>query len=132
MTLIDKNILIVDDETDICSLITMVLNLEGCRTYSSNNLAEARKELELRAFDAILTDIRLPDGDGVEFVRQIKQRLGDSTPALIVTTGFSHFTQEEILASGADEFVEKPFDVDSLIRSIKSAMNTAMSRRLAG
>jgi DNA-binding response OmpR family regulator len=131
MILKGKHILIVDDEVDICSLISMMLKLEGCQSTSVYNLADARKMAGTHVYDAILTDIRLPDGNGVEWMREVKNQLGIAAPALIVTTGFSHFSPEEIFENGADEFIEKPFDAGDLMAALKRAVEKSIQRKSA-
>src|SRR3954471_10111875 len=68
-----RTILIIDDEEQLRKLMTRIISLEGYEVTSAKNLREARGILSTRDPDLVLSDVRLPDGDGVDFVREIKK-----------------------------------------------------------
>ena len=116
--------LIVDDEPDIRSLLTMTLEHMDIDCASAANLAEARAKLERQRFDLCLTDLRLPDGQGLELVSDIQRRYAE-TPVAVIT---AHGTMEsaiQALKSGAFDFVSKPLDINMLRTLVKSALRVS-------
>lgn len=69
-----KHVLIIDDEPDICELIEITLTRMGLKTRSAQNLTDARAILDNERFDLCLTDMRLPDGDGIDLVAHVQEK----------------------------------------------------------
>lgn len=113
--------LVVDDEPDICELLTLTLERMDIRTRSCGDLAAARAELSEQAFDLCLTDMRLPDGSGLELVEWIQQH----TPGLPVAVITAHGSVEaavRALKLGAFDFVSKPVDLNDLRKLVAAAL----------
>ena len=113
--------LIIDDEPDIRELIAMTLTRMGLDHHAACNLEEARYLLNHYAFDVCLTDMRLPDGNGVEFVRYI-QSLHPSLPVAVITAHGNMQAAIDAMKNGAYDFVSKPVDINQLRRLVVQAI----------
>jgi two-component system response regulator PilR (NtrC family) len=113
--------LVVDDEPDIRTLLGITLGRMQVDAVACANLTEARLRLAERRFDVCLTDMRLPDGDGIDLVRHIVDRHPD-LPVAVITAHGSVDTAVEALKAGAFDFVSKPVDLGILRRLIDSAL----------
>lgn len=116
-----KQILIVDDEPDIRELLEITLARMGNVTYSAADLQQAYEVLKQRNFDLCLTDMRLPDGNGIELVKHINQHYPE-LPVAVITAHGSMETAIEALKAGAFDFVSKPVDLQILRSLINSAL----------
>lgn len=113
--------LIVDDEPDIRELLEITLGRMKIDTHTAANVTAAKKLLGERKFDLCLTDMRLPDGNGIELVRYIQQ----AQPALpvAVLTAFGNMdTAVTALKAGAFDFVSKPVDLERLRGIVDKAL----------
>jgi len=117
----NKLILIVDDEPDIRELLEITLTRMGNTTVSAANLAEAYSLLDKRKFDLCLTDMRLPDGSGIDLVKLINQQHPELPVAMITAHGNME-SAIEALKAGAFDFVSKPVDLQILRNLINSAL----------
>ncbi|ADE13782.1 sigma-54 factor interaction domain-containing protein [Nitrosococcus halophilus Nc 4] len=113
--------LIVDDEPDILELLELTLAPMGVACHKAVDLAEARQYLQQHSFDLCLTDMRLPDGDGIELVRLISQHFPE-TPVAVITAHGSVETAVEALKSGAFDFISKPVDLQALRNLTNAAL----------
>jgi two-component system response regulator PilR (NtrC family) len=113
--------LIVDDEPDICELLEITLLRMGIDAQSVYDLNSARDALETAAFDLCLTDMRLPDGNGIDLVHHISQHYPHLPVAMITAHGNM---ESAILAlkAGAFDFVSKPVDLDVLRKLVEKAV----------
>jgi len=114
-----KHVLIIDDEPDICELIEITLTRMGLKTQSAQNLTDARILLKSESFDLCLTDMRLPDGTGIELVEHVQKNYPD-LPIAVITAHGNMETAVKALKAGAFDFVSKPVDIQ-LLRSLVSA-----------
>ena len=105
--------LIVDDEPDIRELLELTLGRMDIDTRSAATLADARSLLEEDSFDICLTDMRLPDGVGIDLVRHIQQHFPD-LPVAVITAYGSMESAVEALKAGAFDFVSKPVNLNVL------------------
>ena len=80
-------VLIVDDEPDLVELVTLTLSRMQLDTRSAGDVAGAKKLLKSEAFDLCLTDMRLPDGDGLQVLRHIAENYGNTPVAVITAFG---------------------------------------------
>lgn len=116
-----QRVLIIDDEPDIRELLEITLGRMSLQTQSAGSLAEARTLLQGGAFDLCLTDMRLPDGDGLTLVGEI-QKCYPQTPVAVITAHGSTETAIVALKSGAFDFVSKPVDLTKLRNLVTSAL----------
>lgn len=116
-----KCVLVVDDEADIRELLDLTLARMGLRADCAGSLAEARRMLASQSYQLCLTDMRLPDGEGLELVRHIS----DSVPNLPVAVITAHGSAENAvsaLKAGAFDYIAKPVSLDQLRAMVKSAL----------
>ena len=118
--------LIVDDEADIRALLEITLSRMGLETYSAADLNQARQALKQHDFALCLTDMRLPDGLGLELVKEIQQHY-DGLPVAVITAHGNAEDAVESLKSGAFDFVTKPVEIETLRRLVESALKTSQS-----
>ena len=116
-----QKILIVDDEPDIRELLEITLGRMKLDTRSARNVKEAREWLAREPFDLCLTDMRLPDGTGLELVQHIQQRYAQLPVAMITAFG-SVDTAIAALKAGAFDFLSKPVDLTRLRELVGTAL----------
>lgn len=124
-----SHILVVDDEEEILRLIHFSLEKFGFRVSTAINIAGAHQQLEGGEFDAIITDVMMPDGDGITFLADVHQ----CRPAIpiIIMTGFAHFQMAvNAIKNGAFDFVSKPFDLLYLRNVVTKAVNYSKLLRM--
>jgi two-component system response regulator PilR (NtrC family) len=114
-------ILIVDDEPDIRELVEIALSRMGLSTDSAANLADARQRLDSGRFDLCITDMRLPDGNGIELVGYIQKHF-PQTPVAVITAHGNAEAAVESLKAGAFDFVSKPVDLAMLRKLVDTAL----------
>jgi two-component system response regulator PilR (NtrC family) len=113
--------LVVDDEPDICELLTMTLGRMNIKAESAVDLASARALLSKRDFDICLTDMRLPDGDGLELVEWIQSNAAHM-PVAVITAHGNVETAVHALKLGAFDFISKPLDLGHLRNIVENAL----------
>ncbi|AXK71057.1 DNA-binding response regulator [Lysobacter sp. TY2-98] len=113
-------VLVVDDDPAVAGLLTRYLGGRGMRVEVASSLAGLRRALATSAFDAMLLDLGLPDGDGLTALSEV--RAVWSGPVLILS-GRSETVEHVLgLESGADDFVDKPFDLRELLARLNAAL----------
>ncbi|HEX2859558.1 MAG TPA: response regulator transcription factor [Alphaproteobacteria bacterium] len=114
-------ILVVEDERALSGLIEQTLMREGFGVTLAGSLAEARDRLKQPAFEAIIMDRRLPDGDGLTLVEELRKQ-GNSLPILMLTA--LGLPQERVkgLDIGADDYLAKPFSLQELLARLRSLL----------
>ncbi len=120
--------LVVDDERDIRELLVLTLGRMGLRVSTAANLAEARELLASNPYDLCITDMRLPDGNGIELVSEINRDY-PRTPVAMITAFGSMDLAVEALKAGAFDFVSKPVDLNVLRGLVKHAIELNNSER---
>jgi len=113
--------LIIDDEPDIRELLEITLSRMGISTLSSGTVTEAKKLLKKRAFRLCLTDMRLPDGDGIELVKLINKDY-PQTPVAMITAHGNMQSAVDALKAGAFDFVSKPVNLKVLRNIVETAL----------
>ncbi|MCW8918515.1 MAG: sigma-54 dependent transcriptional regulator [Gammaproteobacteria bacterium] len=113
--------LIVDDEPDIRELLALTLSRMGLASSEAETLAEAHGLLQQRDFDLCLTDMRLPDGNGIELIRHLQQHRPELPVAMITAHGKMEIAIEALKA-GAFDFLNKPVELQALRELVNSAL----------
>ncbi|WP_282247400.1 sigma-54 dependent transcriptional regulator [Stenotrophomonas sp. PS02300] len=126
----NRSALVVDDERDIRELLVLTLGRMGLRISTAANLAEARELLASNPYDLCITDMRLPDGNGIELVTEIAQHY-PRTPVAMITAFGSMDLAVEALKAGAFDFVSKPVDISVLRGLVKHALELNNTERPA-
>ena len=117
----NNKVLIVDDEPDIRELLEITLSRMDLDTATASDLGEARALLASDDFHLCLTDMKLPDGNGIELVREILARY-PHIPVAVITAHGSTETAITALKSGAFDFVSKPVDIYKLREMVNTAL----------
>ncbi|MCD9030597.1 sigma-54 dependent transcriptional regulator [Luteimonas sp. Y-2-2-4F] len=117
-----RSVLIVDDEHDIRELLVLTLGRMGLRTDTAATVSAARALLAANRYDLCLTDMRLPDGSGLELVSEISGRF-PNTPVAVITAYGNIEAAVEALKAGAFDFVSKPVDIHMLRGLARQALD---------
>ncbi|MBT5723101.1 MAG: sigma-54-dependent Fis family transcriptional regulator, partial [Gammaproteobacteria bacterium] len=117
-----KNALIVDDEPDIRELLEITLGRMGIETLSAKDITSAKTLLKNNEFDFCMTDMHLPDGNGIEFVHYISSNY-PQVPVAMITAHGSVDSAVEALKAGAFDFVSKPVNLELLRSLVDTALN---------
>ncbi len=109
----DRKVLIVDDETSLLEFLSLLFEEEGYRVETAASMEQARDHLAADGYHLVLCDILMPDGDGLELLREIKAE--DPHAAVIMMTAYSSTKSAiEAMRLGAYDYISKPFDVEEL------------------
>jgi two-component system response regulator PilR (NtrC family) len=114
-------VLVVDDEPDICELLSITLQRMELNPRTANTLAAAQRLLKTETFDLCLTDMQLPDGDGLELVEWMQQYT-PTVPVAVITAHGNMETAVRALKVGAFDFVSKPLDLAGLRKLVVAAI----------
>ena len=116
-----SSVLIVDDEPDLCELLSITLKRMNVDSASAGSLTMARQLLKSQSFDLCLTDMRLPDGEGLRVVEHINQR-GLDVPVAVITAFGSAENAVAALKAGAFDYLAKPVALEQLRALVKQAL----------
>lgn len=116
----EKVILCVDDEVDILELFRDEFVDAGFKVLEASNGAEAFDLFQSNKIDCIVSDIRMPGGDGVSLVKNVKET-GAELPIFLVT-GFSDYTAEDLSGLGVSAVIFKPFDLEEVVEMITNTI----------
>jgi len=116
-------ILVVDDEADFVANYQRLLRRRGYRVVSAGSRGDGLVILEREPLALVITDLRLPDGDGLELVR-VARRLPTPTPSIVVTGFASEASRMAALAAGASAYLAKPFVATSFISLVEKMLDS--------
>jgi len=119
--------LIIDDEPDICELLTLTLERMHIRAEAAADIKKGKALLGSRRFDLCLTDMRLPDGDGLELVDWMQSHAPD-VPVAVITAHGNVETAVQALKLGAFDFISKPLDLQHLRNIVENALRVKATR----
>ena len=117
-----RNVLIIEDEGDMCLLLNIILNDEDLQLEHVKSLAGAAAYLQSNHPDVVLLDNKLPDGFGVDFMRIIKKLSPASK--IIMITGYDPSAGDVAIENGADLFLTKPFTRAQLQKAVHSFLES--------
>jgi len=113
-----QQVLIVEDDRSIRHFVRAALMSEGLVVFEAETLAQARADAKARRYDLVVLDLGLPDGDGVELIRELR---GASAVAIVVLSARSAEDDKvRALDAGADDYVEKPFGIAELLARVRA------------
>jgi DNA-binding NtrC family response regulator len=121
-------VLVVDDESSITGALELILSDRGHEVRAANSIGEADELLKGVPFDLVFTDLRLPDGTGVELLMRIKEDTPETEVVLMTAHGSLDLTIEAI-KKGAYYYVEKPFNADQVLMLAERALESASFKR---
>jgi DNA-binding NtrC family response regulator len=120
----DARLLIVDDEESLLDFLSLLFLQEGYVLETARSVEDARRELARQSFDVVLCDVMMPDGSGLDLLREIKA-VEPSPPVIMMTAYTSTKTAIEAMKLGAADYVSKPFDVEELKIVVQKALERA-------
>lgn len=118
---INRDILLIEDEGEMCLLLNLILDREGLTVDHVKTIAAANAHLERKLPALILLDNRLPDGFGLDYLHLLKTRY--PWIKVIVISGVDAAAEDVALEAGADAFLTKPFTKAKLIASVQALLN---------
>ncbi len=113
--------LVIDDEPDICELLSLTLRRMDIATETAADVGTAKRLLGKHRFDVCLTDMRLPDGDGLELVEWMQSH-ASGVPVAVITAHGNVETAVQALKLGAFDFISKPLDLGNLRKIVSNAL----------
>ncbi len=116
-----KKVLIIEDEGDMCLLLTIILSGNELELEHVKNLSAAKEYLRQDQPAVVILDNKLPDGYGIDFIRFLKSEY--PSVKIVMISGFDGSAKDLALENGADIFLEKPFTKHQLYQSIKGLLN---------
>src|SRR5216683_2703176 len=119
------SILICDDERSICEMLDITLRREGYKVETVNSGEAAKRKLESALYDVIVTDIKMPNMDGIEVLRQAHKLSPDSAVILITAVDDYEAAVEAVKAGGATDYIRKS---PGMVDEIKLAINRALEK----
>ncbi len=126
--MVSKRILIVDDEPNIGLSLKMILEGEGHSVVICRSVAEFRSRVSVSRPDVCLLDVRLPDGNGIELLRFLREN-DDRMPVIMISGHGTISDAVEAIHAGAFDFLEKPLSRDRVLVVVKNALEQAKLRR---
>ncbi|WP_295968576.1 MULTISPECIES: two-component system response regulator KdpE [Pseudomonadota] len=112
--------LIVEDEPQIRRFVRMALEGEGWQVHQSENLRRGLIDAGTRTPDLIVLDLGLPDGDGVDLIRQV--RTWSQVPIIVLSARVDEGDKIQALDAGADDYLTKPFGIGELLARVRAAL----------
>ena len=113
-------VLVVEDDAEIRALIQSTLSVEGFEVQTAVTVSEANALLRYALPDILLLDLGLPDGDGADLVRTVRQQ--HNLPILVISARHQESQKIQLLDAGADDYLTKPFSVAELLARIRVAL----------
>ena len=123
--------LVIDDEPDICELLNLTLDRMDINTETATDVRSAKEKFANHKFDLCLTDMRLPDGNGLELVEWM-QTNASGVPVAVITAHGNIETAVQALKLGAFDFISKPLDLQNLRNIVRSALKLGEAGSDAG
>lgn len=122
------NILIIDDEEQLRKLLTRIISLEGFKVAQADTLKTANEVLGIQETDVILCDVRLPDGNGVDFVKTVKQKF--PSIEIILLTAYGNIADGvQAIKNGAFDYITKGDDNNRIIPLLYQAMDKSLLQK---
>lgn len=119
----DQTILVVDDSKSIREVVSFVLQKEGYTVLVGENGKDALKHLNGESIDLIITDLHMPEMDGIDFIKEVRQTSDyKHIPILFLTTETSNEKKTEAKQEGATGWLEKPFQPDKLLKVLRKVI----------
>lgn len=121
-----RRVLLVEDEPASAAVMEALLEEEGLEVDTAATLAEARAHLSARRYGALVLDLRLPDGDGVELLRELRRgEAGPPMPILVVSGDPGRRNEPEVRAVEGVDWLQKPIDLDRMAELVRAAVGGA-------
>ncbi len=116
-------ILVADDDQDVCDAVASILIDAGFITQVAHSGLDAMRILSTTKVSALVTDVRMASGNGIELLASVKKHF-DNVPVYFIT-GYEDLSKEEAISRGASGIFSKPFDIAEFVRTIQAAVKVA-------
>lgn len=126
-SLAGKTVLIVEDEVELREPLVMEFESLGCKVFEAANGVKAFEIVCRENPDLVISDIRMPGGDGISLLKKIRER-GTDMPVVMLITGFSDLSFEETYDLGAEAVLSKPFDLDEMEDTVERLLTPPEQR----
>ncbi|RTL55550.1 MAG: two-component system response regulator KdpE [Rhodocyclaceae bacterium] len=113
-------VIVVEDEPQIRRFVRMALESEGCEVFEADTLKRGLIEAGTRKPDMVVLDLGLPDGSGVDFIRELRTWSG--IPVLVLSARTAEADKVDALDAGADDYLTKPFGVGELLARVRAQL----------
>ncbi|SMF62085.1 response regulator [Pseudobacteriovorax antillogorgiicola] len=123
----EKTILVVDDEADLCEILQFDLEDVGYKTLTASQAHEALNQIEKNHVDLVVSDIRMPGGDGVYLLDSLREKDIENPPVVFVS-GFADITVDEAYHKGVNSVFSKPLATEKLLSYIEFSLKEPMER----
>jgi len=120
----DRQILVVDDEPKMRRVLEIMLQKMGHKVFGAGNGLEALEVFAAQAIDLVITDLRMPEMDGIELLAQLRAQESD-VPVMVITAHGTIETAVTAMKHGACDYILRPFDIDALELAVGRALNGA-------
>jgi two-component system KDP operon response regulator KdpE len=117
---VSLKVLVVEDDREIRALMQSSLTVEGFEVQTAVSLSEALALLRHAPLDVVMLDLGLPDGDGIQFVREVRRH--SALPVIVVSARHQEEQKIQLLDAGADDYLTKPFSVGELLARMRVAL----------
>ena len=117
----DFNLLIVDDEDGIRKALLAHFKMDGYNIFTASGGNQAIEIVKNNKIDFIISDIRMPEGDGEMLLDKIRE-MNPEIPVIVVVTGFAELSKEEAVEKGALDLLAKPIDLDLIEKYIQEVL----------
>ena len=124
-------LLVIEDDPGVAEVVQLLLVREGYGVQRAGSVSEGLRRLKTGAVDLVITDLKLPDGTGLDAIRSIHE----ADPALPIILMTSYSSMESAIAAlraGAVDYIVKPFNNDEFLHAVQRALNESRTRDLAG
>ena len=115
------NILVAEDEDDLREILVSIFESEGSQVYAARDGNEAVEIINQHPVDIVVSDIRMPNCDGVKLLEAIRAR-NPEIPLVFLATGFADINEQEAKKKGAEELIRKPYTIPDLMATIESRL----------
>ncbi|MDQ3235529.1 MAG: response regulator [Pseudobdellovibrionaceae bacterium] len=122
-----KTILVVDDEVDICEILQFDFEDSGYRAFTAYRVAQALQTLQQHAINLIVSDIRMPGGDGLHLLSEVRKKHFEHPPVIFVS-GFADLTVAEAFHKGVAGFIAKPLSFETLHKAVQFHLKDPYAR----
>jgi DNA-binding NtrC family response regulator len=128
MTEKSYNILVVDDDLEMCNLLSDVLREEGFSVFAIGESLEASKILKKEEFDVVITDLKMKGLKGLDLLEEAK-KVAPLTPVIIITAFGTIESAIQAMKMGAYDYITKPFQIDEIVLTVKKALENRLLKK---
>lgn len=122
----DKSVLVVDDEAELRRAMIFDLKRRGCIIFEAQNGTEAIQIVKSTRIDIVVSDVRMPNGDGIDLLKQIRA-IDPNIPIVLLATGFADLSEPEALKLGAYALIEKPINRQKMLGLLEDSCDLLRS-----